>query len=239
MKVLVIAAHPDDEVLGMGGTIKKLTKKGIEVKVVFMATGIFARRSNDYVNKAKYDVNKKTTKTMSKQMSDLRRDAKKALRLLGVRNIEFFDFPDNEMDIISNLEITKKIEQLINQYKPDSIFTHTQHDINVDHRAIFNATITASRPNKKFNVKEVISFEVPSSSEWNFNSNFTPNIFVDISKELSFKLKAMKAYTNEIQDYPHPRSIKALDVIAKRWGTVSGFLAAEAFCLVRQLQKNF
>ena len=218
MKILIIVAHPDDEILGMGGTIKKFTKKKFDVKVVFMATGIFARRSGNYSNSTTYNINEKITSKMKNQMKSLRGDVKKAMKILGVKDFQFEDFPDNEMDTISNLEITKKIEEILANFKPNVVYTHTQHDINVDHRAIYNATITATRPSKKSNIEEVITFEIPSSTEWYFSSNFSPNIFVDISKELSTKLQAMKAYKNEIHDFPHPRSLKALDAISTRWG---------------------
>ena len=239
MKTLIIVAHPDDEVLGMGGTIKKLIMQGKKVKIVFMATGIFARRSSDYKNFREYDISEKESKIMSKQVGELRRDAKKATKILGVNDIEFENFPDNEMDKISNLEITKKIEDIIEKYKPELVFTHSQHDINVDHRSLYYATVTATRPRKKFSVKTLVSFEVPSSTEWYFPSQFIPNIFIDISKELPYKLKALKQYKNEIRKFPHPRSTEGLEVISKRWGTVSGFRAAEAFTLVRQLTTGF
>ncbi len=239
MNILVLAAHPDDEVLGMGGLLKKMSKKEHEIKVVFLATGIAARRSDDYNNSSRYNINEKLVSSMEKQIDCLQKDAKKALSFLGIKNLQFEDFPDNEMDMISNLEITKKIEKIISEFKADTVYTHSQHDINVDHRQIYDATITATRPKKNSNVKEVISFEVPSSTEWYFPQKFSPNIFVDISKELKFKLKAMQAYKNELRDFPHPRSIEALEVIAKRWGTVCGYNAAEVFYLVRSLRKNF
>lgn len=235
MKHLIIAAHPDDEVLGMGGTIKKLTNENNDVKIVIMATGISSRRSSNYKNSTRYDMDDHTLKEINKQISELRRDAKKASSILGVKDIEFEDFPDNEMDTVSNLQITKKIEEILRSYKPDIVYTHSQFDINVDHRALYFATITATRPKKSQNVKEVISFEVPSSTEWYFPSAFSPNIFVDINKEIQFKLRALKAYKNELQKFPHPRSIEALDIISKRWGSVSGFKNAEAFYLVRKL----
>lgn len=238
MKVLVIAAHPDDEVLGMGGTITKYVKDGHELKIVIMATGIISRRSSKYTNSTSYQVNEKTIEKMKGQVNALQKDSIKAAKIMGVKNIEFVDFPDNEMDKISNLEITKKIESSIADFRPDVVFTHSQNDINVDHRMIYDATITATRPNSKYQVKKVISFEVPSSTEWYFPAKFSPNIFVDISKELTAKIRALSAYKTEIRDFPHPRSKEGLTVIAKRWGTVSGFSAAEAFCLVRQLENS-
>ena len=238
MKVLVIVAHPDDEVLGMGGTLRKLSVKNHDIKVVFLATGIAARRSDKFRNETKYEINKTLIKKMEEQIKKLRLDAKRALKILGIKNIEFFDFPDNEMDMVSNLEITKTIENIIKKFKPDVIYTHTKNDINVDHRAIFNATITATRPSTRVNVKKVICFEVPSSSEWNFGDTFSPNIFVDIKRELSYKKKAIQVYKTELKEFPHPRSVNSLDIIAKRWGTVSGFEASEAFELIRELDNN-
>lgn len=236
MKILVIAAHPDDEVLGMGGTIKKLTKNGNDVKIVIMATGISSRRSSNYKNSTKYEVDDQILKKINEQILRLRKDTKNASTILGVRDIQFESFPDNEMDIVSNLQITKKIEEIIQSYKPDVVYTHSQFDINIDHRALYFATITATRPKKNQNVKEVLCFEVPSSTEWYFPSAFSPNVFVDISEEIQFKLRALKAYKNELQEFPHPRSLEAISAIGKRWGSVSGFKNAEAFYLVRKLQ---
>lgn len=236
MKILVIAGHPDDEVLGMGGTIKKLTKNGNDVKIVIMATGISSRRSSNYKNSTKYEVDDQILKKINEQIFRLRKDAKNSSTILGVRDIQFESFPDNEMDIVSNLQITKKIEEIIQSYKPDVVYTHSQFDINIDHRALYFATITATRPKKNQNVKEVLCFEVPSSTEWYFPSAFSPNVFVDISEEIQFKLRALKAYKNELQEFPHPRSLEAISAIGKRWGSVSGFKNAEAFYLVRKLQ---
>ena len=149
MNILVIAAHPDDEVLGMGGTIKKFTKKGNHIKIVIMATGIAARRSTEYINSTKYQMNKKTLAKINSQIKQLRNDAKKAIKILGVTDIEFFDYPDNEMDTVSNLEVTKTIENILKKFKPSVVYTHSKYDINIDHQIIHNATLTATRPNNK------------------------------------------------------------------------------------------
>jgi len=222
----------------MGGTITKYVKNGDSVKIIIMATGVFSRRSSDNMNASVYEVDKSILEKMSKQVQNLQKDAIKASKIMGIKHIEFLDFPDNEMDKKSNLEITKKIESMILEFKPDIVFTHSQHDVNIDHRMIYDATITATRPFSKFKVKEVISFEVPSSTEWYFPSKFSPNMFIDINEELTTKIKALSAYKTEINEFPHPRSVEGVEVIAKHWGTVSGFNAAEAFCIVRQLKNN-
>lgn len=190
MKVLVIAAHPDDEVLGMGGTIRKYVKDGHKVKIVIMATGIFARRLEKYQNSTKYEMIGKSKQIMGKELVELRKNAKKAGKILGASDIEFVDFPDNEMDTVSNLQVTKKIESIIQQFNPEVVYTHSQHDINVDHRVLYYATITATRPTPTCKVKQVISFEVPSSTEWYFPSSFSPNIFVDINRD-SYKNQSL------------------------------------------------
>ena len=239
MKILVIAAHPDDEVLGMGGSIKKMTKDGHDVKIAIMATGIRSRRSTNYQNLSTYKENLNDEEKIKKQLIQLKKNAIRASKILGVKKLEMFNFPDNEMDKISNLEITKSIEGLIIKHKPEIVFTHSKNDLNVDHRILYNATITAARPLPKSTVKKILTFEVPSSSEWNYPEQFLANTFINITKELSSKIKAMEAYKNEIRKFPHPRSSKGLEIIAKRWGTVSGFSAAEAFHLVRELKDRF
>lgn len=234
MKILIIAAHPDDEILGMGGTILKHAKNGDIIRTIYLATGITSRRSSGQKNLAKYDVNDKEKKEMQKQINDLRKNTKKANNLLRVSSHDFYDFPDNEMDSISLLKIVKTIENEIKEFQPEKIYTTHRNDLNVDHRITFQATITACRPGIS-KVKEILSFEVPSSTEWNYPANFNPNYFVNISKELDKKLKAMTCYENESRKFPHPRSTKNLEAIAQRWGSVSGIIAAEAFEIIRKI----
>ncbi len=236
MKILILAAHPDDEVLGMGGTIKKLSKGGNDIKIIFMSTGILSRRKIES-KVSKQVFTKDWMKKNENKIKSLRGDAKKAGKILGVNEIEFMDFPDNEMDIVSTLMITKSIENSIKDFKPNVIYTTPQNDVNVDHQKVFASTLVATRPYKNSILQEVISYEIPSSTEWFFSSQFSPNVFVDISKEFASKIEAIKAYKNEIREFPHPRSIEALEVITKRWGSVAGFNSAEAFRLVRLLIK--
>jgi len=238
MKILVLAAHPDDEVLGMGGTIKNFTKNGHTVKIVIFATGITSRRSSNYKNSENYHTDEKTILKMNEQVEKIKKHAISAAKILGVTDLEFLDFPDNEMDIVSNLEIVKHIERIIKKFNPEQVFTHSNFDVNIDHRVLYLATLAATRPKPGTKIKKVFSFETPSSTEWYFPSQFTPNYFVNIDNEIKSKINALKKYKTELNTFPHPRSTVALDAIAKKWGSVSGFKNAEAFYLVRELKDN-
>ena len=235
MRILVLVAHPDDEVLGAGGTILRHAQKGDYVKIVYFATGITSRRSTDYKNSASYDEDKNEIKSTRKQIEDLQKNAKKSCKILRVKDMKFYDFPDNEMDSIPLLRIVKTVEKEIAETKPDRIYTHHHHDLNIDHRIVFNAVLTACRPVGS-TVKELITFEVPSSTEWNYPAHFNPNYFVNIKTQLSSKIRAMQAYKNEIRDFPHPRSAENLRNVAERWGSVSGNVAAEAFEIIRKIE---
>lgn len=234
MKILIIAAHPDDEILGMGGTILKHSKNGDKIRTIYLATGISSRRNFNQKNASKYTVTKKEEKAITNQIQKLRQNAINANKTLKVNSVEFYDFPDNEMDSISLLEIVKTIENEIQKFKPDKIYTTHKGDLNIDHQIAFQATLTACRPGTS-NVKEILSFEVPSSTEWSYPNSFNPNLFVDISKELEMKLKAMACFKSEIRKFPHPRSKKSLQSIATRWGSVSGTHSAEAFEIIRKI----
>ena len=140
------------------------------------------------------------------------------------------------MDLVSNLQITKEIERIIQKFRPDQVFTHSIFDVNVDHRSLYLATLAATRPKKGTKIKKVYAFEIPSSTEWYFPTQFSPNTFVDISNEIKAKIQALKKYKNELEVFPHPRSIDAINSISKKWGSVSGFRNAEAFYLIRELK---
>jgi len=235
MEILVIVAHPDDEVLGVGGTILRHSKNSDNVSVVYLATGIFSRRKSSHKNIDSYQMNQSELKKMKKEAKNLQNDAKAATKILKVKNIEFYDFPDNEMDSIPLLKIIKIIENIIKKIKPDRIYTHSKGDLNVDHRVIFDAVLTACRPINKS--PEIISFEVPSSTEWNYPYQFNPNYFVNITNEINNKIKSMEKYKNEIRKFPHPRSSHYIKINAERWGAISGMRMAEAFEIIRKIEQ--
>lgn len=226
-KILIIAAHPDDEVLGCGGTIAKLAREGNVVYSLFLGEGVTSRDE------------KRDRKKREKELKELRKQIEKAGRILSISNSFAFDFPDNRFDTVAMLDIVKTIEKVKIDVKPDIVFTHHRGDLNVDHRITFEAVMTAFRPIEAENTKEIYSFEVPSSTEWNApipTSYFMPNYFVDIAKTLDLKIRAMKEYKSEIRGYPHPRSPEAIKIYAKRWGIQAGLQAAEAFEIIRMIR---
>ncbi len=225
-KVLVIAAHPDDEVLGCGGTIARHVQDGDCVNVLILAEGITSRGPQEGQDKHKKDLLK------------LRRSAEKANEILGVSRLVFMSLPDNRMDSIDRLDVVKIIEGFLEKYKPSVIYTHHSGDVNVDHRYTHEAVITACRPTPNFCVKRLLFFEVASSTEWQIPSSapvFCPTWFVDISLTLQLKLKALQAYITEMRDFPHSRSIKAIESLACWRGATIGVEAAEAFVLGRNI----
>ena len=234
MNVLIIAAHPDDEILGMGGTIAKHTSQHDNVTIIYMATGITARREP-----AEYEIKsipKKIQEKWQQEIEKLQQDARKSAKLLKVKTVKFFDFPDNEMDGIHLLKVVKVIEKEIKIAKPDRIYTNHYSDLNVDHKVVYNATLTACRPSNVL-VKEILCFEVLSSTEWSYPYNFNPNYFINIENHVTKKVNAMKLFKSEIREFPHPRSSENIRNVAARWGSVCGFKAAEAFEMIRKIEK--
>ena len=235
MKILIIVAHPDDEVLGMGGTIAKHSKNGDDVTVAYLTTGITSRRSSNYNNSSSYNFSKNDSQKNKKQISELQIDAKESCKILGVKKTIFFNYPDNELDSIPLLKIVKTIEKIISKEKPNIVYTSHDKDLNIDHRITCNATLIACSSNPP-SIKKILSFEIFSSTEWTFSYDFKPNYFVDIKKELNTKINAMKKYKNELRKFPHPRSLENIENSAKRWGTICDFHAAEAFEIIRKIQ---
>lgn len=221
--VLVIAAHPDDEVLGCGGTIARLAREGKEVHIVILANGLTSRA----------DLEKQKCEELLEQHHQR---AQQAGSLMGASSVRVLGFPDQKMDALPLLEITQAIEQEIERIQPDTIFTHHGGDLNQDHVITYRATLTATRPVAGGCVRSVYAYEVPSSTEWSFQRfapYFHPCVFFDIADFLEIKIAAMKIYQSEMREFPHPRSPRALQAIAQRWGSVVGRNAAEAFELVR------
>ena len=226
MNILIIAAHPDDELLGCGGTIARLSREGHNIFVAILGEGITSRFAmREQAN--------------PKLIRDLQDCSRRVGQMLGVKDLTFFEFPDNRFDTVPLLDIIKPIENLIMDLQPHTIYTHHGGDLNIDHAILNRAVLTATRPAVAPSIKTVYAFEVVSSSEWTFqslNPVFLPNTFVDISKTLETKIEAMKIYESEMRPFPHPRSSKALISNAQRWGSVAGIEAAEAFALIRDVR---
>jgi len=238
LNILVVCAHPDDETIGMGGTLKKLTKNH-NVSVLFVSEGITARRKSGYVTIPQYDVSHDEMKKMQNEISVRKKHAKKALSILGVKKMRFLDLPNQELDQVPLLKITKEIEYEISNTKSNVIFTHHFNDLNLDHRIVYEATITAARPIPGSTISSIISFEIPASTDWRKPYQFNPNYYVNITNELKSKIKALEAYHYEIRKPPHPRSKIMTESIAKRWGSLSGYNAAEAFEIIMSRVEKF
>lgn len=225
-KYLVIAAHPDDDILGCGGTLSKLAKRNL-VKIIFLGEGSSCRFKL-------YSANQNLVK---KAINDREKSAKKALRYLGVKDYDFFNLPCGRLDTVPILEINKIIENEIKKYTPDTIFTHSENDCNNDHRIIFRSTMMATRPLGKNIVKKIFSFEILSSSEWNYTNEFCPNYFEILNEQnIKSKWKALSFYKSEIQKFPHPRSKEGIYNLAKLRGSQAGVKFAEAFKLIREFK---
>ena len=221
--ILVIAAHPDDEILGCGGTIARLSKQGSIVNILILAEGITSR---DKVR----DRSKREN-----QIESLRKQGKLASKDVGAKSITFLDYPDNRMDTVPLLNIVKDIEKNILKFKPDTIFTHFDNDMNIDHTITNKATLTAARPKPGSRVKKIYAYEIMSSTYYNPAANFIPNFHVNIDKFIRIKLQALKRYKGEMEKFPHPRSLEAISALSKFRGSNIGFNNAESFKLLREI----
>lgn len=218
MQILVVAAHQDDEVLGCGGTIAQLIKRGNNVSVFHFVSG-YASRDVEIAGPSGASM------------------CARAASVLGISRVFSHDFPDQKLDTVPFLVLVKALEVVKEQVKPDVIFTHYGKDLNLDHRIAFEAVLTATRPKGAETVKRICSFEIPSSTEWAYPLSFSPNVFFDISQTIDQKKEAMRCYETEIPPFPHPRSEHALDILAQRWGMSVGLEYAEAFQLIRDVQR--
>jgi LmbE family N-acetylglucosaminyl deacetylase len=219
MNVLVVAAHPDDELLGCGGTAARLAREGHSVFMAILGEGITSRHaSREGADPAALN----TLHDCSQRVADL----------LGVKELSLHGLPDNRFDSLPLLDVIKVVEKLIERLQPTAIYTHHGGDLNVDHQVVSRAVLTAARPLEDSPVRELYMFEIASSTEWAFQQLapvFRPNVFVNIETTLSLKLEGMRQYESEVRRFPHPRSPEALTAIAQRWGSVAGCKAAEAF----------
>jgi LmbE family N-acetylglucosaminyl deacetylase len=224
VRVLVIAAHPDDEVLGCGATAARLAAEGNDVHFAILGEGITARDG------ARSDVAKQ---------EQLYKQAHAAAERIGAKSLELHKLPDNRLDTVPLLDVVKVVEELVSRLSPEVVYTHHGGDLNIDHGVVHRAVLTATRPMVGQPVREVYAFEVPSSTEWAFQRiepAFRPNVFVDVGRTLETKIAAMECYEDESRKFPHPRSPEALRALATRWGSVAGCVAAEAFDLVRSVR---
>jgi len=225
-KVLVVAAHPDDEILGCGGTIARHAQQGDEVHVVIMAEGATSRGEQP------------ASDGHEEALSKLASAAREANALLGAASVTLHALPDNRMDSLDNLDVIKRVESEVQRVAPSIVYTHHAGDLNIDHRIVHEAVLVACRPQPGNTVNTILAFEVASSTEWQpgtLQSSFMPNWFVDIGDMLEKKLAALAIYEMEMRPWPHARSIRAVEHLSRWRGATVGKEAAEAFQLARRL----
>jgi LmbE family N-acetylglucosaminyl deacetylase len=220
MRVLAVAAHPDDEVLGCGATLARHADQADVVSVLVLGTGALSREG-----------------AATAEVQRLRLQANEAGRILGIHEVSVLDLPDNRFDSWDLLDVVRCVERELRRVDPEVVYTHHPGDLNVDHRRTFEAVITACRPQGPGGPRRILSFEVASSTEWQAPSVapvFAPNVFVDVTQTLDRKVRALEAYAGEVRGFPHPRSVEALRALASWRGASAGMPAAEAFVLVRE-----
>lgn len=227
-KIMLVVAHPDDELLGCGATFHKLIHDfGCQVRVVILGEGITSRsdQRNPEVWKSELRIHKE--------------NIAQAQKAIGYQELSVYDFPDNRFDSVDLLDIVKVIEKEKDDFGPQVVFTHHGGDLNIDHQRTFEAVITATRPMKSEGVRAIFTFETPSGTEWRAASDphhFVPTIFFTVDeKDIAAKIAGMECYKYENREYPHPRSPKALRIQSQRWGIVIGDDYAEAFMIIRSI----
>jgi N-acetylglucosamine malate deacetylase 1 len=226
--ILVVVAHPDDELLGLGATMHKLINEhNCKVRAVILGEGITSRS------------NERDPEKWSEELKTHRLNIETARKAIGYESVGIYDFPDNRFDTVALLDIVKIIEKEKQDFQPEIIFTHHGGDVNIDHQRTFEAVITATRPMEEEKVNTIITFETPSGTEWIASSNpnqFNPNMYIEISeKNLLSKIYGMESYEFEKREFPHPRSPESLTILAKYRGITIGKELAEAFCIIRTI----
>lgn len=225
MKILVVAAHPDDEVYGMGGTMAKLFSLGHEVHVLIVTDGCTAQ----YAGRP----------DLPEIIKRKHAEALEANRLLGVKDVRFGDFPDMRLDTIPHVEVNRLIEETIAEVRPEAVYTHFYGDVNLDHQMVYRSTLVAARPVPGQCVKALYCYQVPSSTEWSpqlGHTAFMPNVMSDIRSFEDAKERALRAYQTEIRSYPHPRSPQYVREMDRSRGLEWGMGPAEAFWLLREIR---
>ena len=223
--ICIVAAHPDDEVLGCGGTIARYVAEDYEVHVLILAEGVMARFAGvDREGKAS-------------DLVSLAGQSEAAHRILGTTSLELLSFPDNRLDSVDLLDVIKAVENFLDKHNPEFVFTHHAGDVNIDHRIVHQAVTAACRPiGARRNLQGLFLFEIPSSSEWQLPGMypaFVPNLFIDIETYFPQKIASLGCYESEMRPFPHSRSYEAIEALAKWRGASGGFFAAEAFCVGR------
>lgn len=219
--ILIVAAHPDDEVLGCFATVAKLIEEGYDAYTLILSGGKTAREN-----------------VKKEELILLQEETNKANKTIGIKKVFTADFPDNAFDSVALLKIVKEIEKVKEEIKPEIIFTHHIGDMNIDHQITHKAVLTATRPMQNECVRTIYAMEIPSSSEWNSfsaESAFIPNVFFEVEKTISLKIEAMSKYKSELREYPHPRSLEHIKELAKVNGNKVGLNYSENFILVRSI----
>lgn len=225
-RVLVVAAHPDDEVLGVGGTIINHAKDGDNVHIMIMAEGITSRNE------------KRDAESARDELAALHAKCSEVAKILGAEKLIMCKFPDNRMDSVDLLDVVKEIEREVDSFKPDTVYTHHAGDVNIDHTVTHNAVVTACRSLPSCGVKTILFFETLSSTEWQMQTSdkvFCPNWFVDVSETFEKKKKILHLYESEMREFPHTRSYKTVECLAHFRGSIVGVEYAEAFMLGRNI----
>lgn len=222
MKVLVIAPHPDDEVLGCGGTIKKYVKEGSEVYLCIVTKAYVPDWTEIFIENRKKEV-------------------ELASKALGIKKVIFLDLPTVKLDTLPSKKINDLIFKTIEEIRPEILFIPFYGDINKDHKLVSEAAMVASRPKPGSFLRKIFCYEVLSETEWakpaqKIEDVFIPNFYEDISEYFNDKLKAMECYKTELKEYPHPRSLEGIKVLAQKRGTECGINLAEAFMLIREIK---
>jgi len=218
--ILVVAAHPDDEILGCGGVMARHAQMGDSVNILIVAEGATSRSPSEGGG----------------DVDELQTSARRAAGILGANEPEFLGLPDNRLDSLPLLDVIKPVEKRINEIGPSVVYTHHAGDLNIDHRIVHQSVMTACRPLPGCSVTAIFAFEVLSSTEWGVapGGEFVPNHFVNIDKHLEKKLAALGCYEGEMRPFPHARSLEAARALALVRGSAAGLRAAEAFVTLRE-----